>query len=204
MMKFIFAGMIIFSVISAIFNGRMEEVSTAAMTGAADAVQLVLRIGGMICLWSGFMHVADKAGITKALAKLLAPISRILFKDLEQDGPAMRAILMNMAANLLGLGNAATPLGIKAMQEMEKLMPQSDTASDSMITFVVLNTASLQLIPTTTAMIRQAYGSIAPMEILPAVWLTSLISVCMATAASKLYGLRRKKTALLLPNMLLR
>lgn len=193
MMKYIFTGMIVLSVISAVFTGRIEAVSTAAMTGASEAVQLILRIGGMMCLWSGFMQVADKAGITKALSRLLSPLTRILFKGLRQDGPAMRAISMNMAANLLGLGNAATPLGIKAMQEMEKVAPQPGTASDDMITFVVLNTASLQLIPTTTALIRQTYGSTAPMEILSAVWLASFVSVCAAVGASKLYGIRRGK-----------
>ena len=188
MMSWIFCGMILIAVIFSALNGKISDVSAAAMSEAAGAVELVISLMGSVCLWSGLMRVADRSGFTQKLSRLFSPVTSLLFRGLDRDSPAAKAITMNLTANLLGLGNAATPLGITAMREMEKLDPQNRTASDNMITFVVLNTASLQLIPTTTAMLRLRAGSAAPMEILPAVWAASAASVASGIAAAKLYG----------------
>ena len=132
------------------------------------------------------MRVAEKAGLTEKLSRLLAPVLRLLFPGLSPSSSAARAILMNMSANFLGLGNAATPFGLKAMEELQKLNPEKTTASRHMITFVVLNTASIQLLPTTVATLRLKYGSVNPMQILPAVWITSIGAAAAALLMANL------------------
>ena len=141
---------------------------------------------GMLCLWSGLMEIARRCRLTEALARLLHPLTRWLFPTVPQGSPAMQAICMNLSANLLGLGNAATPLGLAAMRELQKLNPHKDSASNAMVTFVAMNTASLQLIPTACAVLRQQAGSAAPMEILPAVWLTGLSSLAVVLLLDRL------------------
>ncbi|MEG2174478.1 MAG: nucleoside recognition domain-containing protein, partial [Oscillospiraceae bacterium] len=166
-------------------TGRMQQVSAAALGESLRAVELVISLTGSFCLWGGMMRVAEAAGMTRALARLASPVTRRLFRGLRPDGAAMGAISMNLAANLLGLGNAATPLGITAMKEMEREEHAGDTATDSMAMFVVLNTASLQLLPTTTAMLRTAAGAQTPLDILPAVWVASAVSVASGIAVSR-------------------
>ena len=134
----------------------------------------------------GLMEIARRCRLTEALARLLHPLTRWLFPTVPQGSPAMQAICMNLSANLLGLGNAATPLGLAAMRELQKLNPHKDSASNAMVTFVAMNTASLQLIPTTCAVLRQQAGSAAPMEILPAVWLTGLSSLAVVLLLDRL------------------
>ena len=192
MMNAVLVGMLIFSVVSAAFGGNMEALSAAALSGCGEAVTLVISLTGMLCLWCGLMKIAQQCRLTEAVARLFRPLTRLLFPELPPGSPALQAICMNLSANLLGLGNAATPLGLAAMQELQKLNRQKDTASNAMVTFVVLNTASLQLIPTTCAVLRQQAGSAAPMEILPAVWLSSIASAAVAlTLAHLLRGGRR-------------
>lgn len=192
-MSAIIGGMILLSVISGCIGGRVAQVSEAAMTGCGEAVQLVIALAGTLCLWSGVMRIADKSGITAGLSCVLQPITKVLFREIHPQSAAMKAICMNMAANLLGLGNAATPFGIAAMKELEKENLRNPAeASPSMITFVVLNTASLQLIPTTNAFLRLMAGSQRPMEILPAVWITSFCSITVAVVLSKVLWGRRK------------
>lgn len=186
MMNYIVGGMILLSILTGAMGGRMDEVSAAAMTGCSDAIQLGLALAGTLCLWSGVMNIADKSGITTALAQLLRPVAKRIFGDLAQNSLALGAICMNIAANLLGLGNAATPLGLRAMTALDKEAGYPDTATPAMITFVVMNTASLQLLPTTNAFLRLEAGSQAPMEILPAVWLSSLASLSLGLATAKL------------------
>lgn len=186
MMGWLLTGMMLFSVVSAGFQDRMSEVSTAAMQGCGDAVTLVIALAGMMCLWCGVMNVAAESGLTGRLARLFRPLTRRLFPELDPDGPAMRSICMNLSANLLGLGNAATPLGLSAMNELQKLNSSPDTASNAMITFVVMNTASMQLLPTTNAYLRLQAGSAAPMEILPAVWIASLCALTVGLLAARL------------------
>lgn len=186
MMSYLIGGMILLSIITGAAGGTMAAVSTAAMNGCGQAVQLVISLAGTICLWSGVMGIADRSGLTDALGRAFRPLNRLLFRELDPDGPAVKAISMNMAANLLGLGNAATPLGIAAMKELEKVNRRPGTASQAMVTFVVLNTASLQLLPTTNAYLRLAAGSKEPMEILPAVWLASMVSIVTGVLMTRL------------------
>ena len=186
MMNAVLVGMLIFSVVSAAFGGNMEALSAAALSGCGEAVTLVISLTGMLCLWCGLMKIAQQCRLTEAVARLFRPLTRLLFPELPAGGPALQAICMNLSANLLGLGSAATPLGLAAMQELQKLNRQKDTASNAMVTFVVLNTASLQLIPTTCAVLRQQAGSAAPMEILPAVWLSSVASAAAALTLARL------------------
>ncbi len=185
LLNYIWAGMILFSVICAVITGRMEQLSGAVLSGASDAVTLVLTMTGMMCAWTGLMKIADEGGLTALLSKALNPIMRLLFPDCKPGGPAVKAMCMNITANLLGLGNAATPLGIAAMKELKKNNP-TQTADNSMATFVVLNTASIQLIPTFLGTMRAQYGSAAPFDILPAVWITSVCSVIVGLTAAKL------------------
>lgn len=191
-MNYILAGMMLLSVVTAACHDEMAALSAAALQGCSDAVQLVISLAGMLCLWCGVMNIASKAGLTERLARLFRPLTRRLFPQLDPEGDAMQAICMNLSANLLGLGNAATPFGLAGMRALQKQNPTPDTASDEMLLFVVLNTASLQLLPTTCAALRQQAGSAAPMEILPAVWLTSLGTIAIGLIAAWL-PLRRRK-----------
>ena len=186
MLNGILTALLIFSVVTAAFTGRMEALSAAALSGCGEAVSLAIALTGMLCLWSGLMEIARRCRLTEALARLLHPLTRWLFPTVPQGSPAMQAICMNLSANLLGLGNAATPLGLAAMRELQKLNPHKTTASNAMVTFVAMNTASLQLIPTTCAALRQQAGSAAPMEILPAVWLTGLSSLAVVLLLDRL------------------
>ncbi len=193
MMSYIISGMILLAILTGGIGGNMAAVSTAAMNGCGQAVQLVISLTGTICLWSGVMRVADRSGLTDAMSRMFRPITRFLFRELSEESPAMKAISMNMAANLLGLGNAATPLGLAAMKELEKENRRAPAASQAMVTFVVLNTASLQLLPTTNAYLRLAAGSKEPMEILPAVWLASVLSVAAGLTAERLLSCGRAR-----------
>lgn len=181
MMKWIFTVLITLSILFGILNGRMNDVSNSAISECINAVDLSITLAGSICLWSGLMRVAQKSGLTKIIAKLLSPITNLVFKGLDKSSYALELICMNITANLLGLGNAATPLGIAAITELNKDIPpnKKGIASNHMIMLVVMNTASIQLIPTTVATLRIKYGSSTPLDILPAVWITSIISLCV-------------------------
>lgn len=176
-MNVLFAGMIGMSLIFGILCGRLPQLSQAALEQSANAVNLAISLAGSLCLWSGVMKVAERSGATDALSKWMSPVISRLFRAVAPTSKAAKLICMNMAANLIGLGNATTPLGIAAMRELEQISGKRKTATNSMVMFVVLNTASLQIIPTTTAMLRLNAGSRGPMEILPAVWAASLCSV---------------------------
>ncbi len=186
MMSYIISGMILLAILTGGIGGNMAAVSTAAMNGCGQAVQLVISLTGTICLWSGVMRVADRSGLTDAMSRMFRPITRFLFRELSEETPAMKAISMNMAANLLGLGNAATPLGLAAMKELEKENRRAPAASQAMVTFVVLNTASLQLLPTTNAYLRLAAGSKEP------VWLASSVSIGVGVLMTRLLAGWRK------------
>lgn len=164
-----------FGILFGIITGRGSEVSKAIVISTDSTVKLVIGLSGIMCLWCGIMKIAEKSGLTDKLAKVLKPILRILFKDAAKDEKAMGAIVMNLTANMMGLSNAATPFGIKAMQELKRLNTNSDTASDDMALFLVLNAASIQLFPTTVISIRAAVGSNNPAEtIIPAIITTSI------------------------------
>ena len=188
MMKWIFSGLILLSVLIGFIRGDAAAVSNAAVSACGEAVTLCITLCGIICLWSGIMRVAQTSGLTEIVAKALSPILRLIFHGISPKGEAMQYIILNITANLLGLGNASTPFGIAAMKALEKEENSGEKATDNMILFVVLNTASLQLIPTTVAALRLQHGSAAPMEILPAVWVVSVINAVLTVSAAKLMG----------------
>ena len=188
MMSWLFTGMLVLSLLFGILNGRMEQVSISAVNECSNAVTLAIQLAGVMCLWSGLMRIAEVSDLTGKLSRLFRPVMKLLLWHLPADSKAAKAIIMNLTANLLGLGNAATPLGIAAMKELEKISPRKGIASNEMALLVVLNTASLQLIPTTTAALRLAAGSAAPMEILPAVWLASSMSILSGILAAKFFS----------------
>ncbi|MBS6367674.1 MAG: spore maturation protein A [Clostridiales bacterium] len=168
-----------------VWNGNAQAVSEAALTGASTGVQLALSLAGPLCLWSGLAHVMEQAGLTEKLAVLLRPLLARLFPQSAKDPATLGHIAANMTANLLGLGNAATPLGIAAVKRMARHAPPG-AASDEMCRLIVMNTASIQLIPTTVATVRLANGCATPFDILPAVWVTSLCSVTAGLLAATL------------------
>ncbi len=177
MLNYIWFGMIAVSFICSLSTGRMDELSKAAVQGADKAVSLVISMAGVMCLWTGMMKIADKGGLTSIIAKILSPILSKLMPDYNKNSSAIRAVSANVTANLLGLGNAATPFGLVAMREMQKTNPLKDRPNNSMVMFVVINTASIQLIPTTVAALRQASGSEQPYNILPYIWIVSFLSL---------------------------
>lgn len=177
------------SFIFAIFSGNMSAVSSAAVSGCADAVSLVLRLCGGLCLWSGIMRLCDKCGICAFVSRLLSPVLKLIFPSLSKGGEAMHLISMNVSANLLGLGNAATPLGIAAMKKLAQLNPLKNCASDDMVTFAVINSSSIQLLPTTLATLRAAYGCENPMNVLPSVLITSILSLSVGLFFAKIIPL---------------
>ena len=174
------------SVLCAFATGRMQELSDAVLSGAADAIQLVISMAGMMCLWTGLMKIADSGGITAMLARVFSPVLKHLFPAYAPESPAMKAVCMNITANLLGLGNAATPMGIAAMKEMAKKTPTPGVADNSMVMFVVINTASIQMLPTMTGILRARYGSPSPFDVVPAVWVTSLVALLFGVTMAKL------------------
>ena len=183
-MGWIWTGMVALSVLCAAANGRMEAVTAAALEGAGAAVELCLGMLGGMCLWMGVMELMQRSGLAAGLARLFRPLLQRLLPCAARDEETLGALSANVSANLLGLGNAATPLGIRAAQRMARGC--GGVADDELCRLVVLNTASIQLLPTTGASVRAACGSDAPLEILPAVWLTSVLSVTAGLLAARL------------------
>ncbi|MBE6990432.1 MAG: spore maturation protein A [Ruminococcaceae bacterium] len=167
-----------------LLNGTADAVSRAAMDGAAAAVELAVRLAGPLCLWSGVMELMTRCGLAEKLSKLFRPLLRRLLPLASRDGETLSAVSANLSANLLGLGNAATPPGIRAAQRMAR--DSGGIAGDELCRLVVLNTASVQLLPTTVASLRSACGSEASFDILPAVWLASALSVSAGLLAARL------------------
>ena len=185
-MAWIWTGMAVLSILCGLATGRGDLVAAAAVEGAQAAVELCVSIAGMLCLWTGEMEIMRRSGLAEGLSRLLRPVLSALFPQVSGDRGVMDSISANVSANLLGLGNAATPLGIEAVRRMERKSP--GTASDAMCMLVVCNTASIQLIPTTVASVRAAAGSSSPFDILPAVWLASALSVGVGISACKLFA----------------
>lgn len=188
MMNYIWAGMIILSLVFSLFTGKAQELSTALIDGANSAIELILSVLGVMCFWSGLMEIGKRSGLTTALSRMLRPVLKRLFPDVDEKSEAMSYISLNISANLLGLGNAATPFGLKAMQELKRLSSEGDRATDSMLLFVVMNTASIQLLPTTIGAYRAQYGSEKPFDILPCVWATSILALLVGIAVAKLFS----------------
>lgn len=186
MIGYIWAGMVIFSVITSFFAGTASDLSAAIIASASDAVNLCIRLGGTICLWGGLMEIAEKSGLTSAVCRLLSPFLKLVFPKMSMKGETAKAISMNVTANLLGLGNAATPLGLEAMRRLQSENGGSDKASPDMIKFVVMNSAAFHLISTTVAALRQDYGSVNPFDIMPASWISSAAALTVGLTAAKI------------------
>ncbi|MBE6738626.1 MAG: spore maturation protein A [Ruminococcaceae bacterium] len=195
MMNYIWAILIFISFVFAILTNNISALSNAVLEGANEACELLLSIIGVMCFWSGMMEIAKRAKITDALAKLFSPLLTKLFPNVEKNSPAMHYISLNVSANLLGLGNAATPFGINAMKELQKTNEHKDTASDSQLLFVVLNTASVQLFPTTLCAYRSRYGSTEPFSILPSVWITSAAALIVGITVAKIFCIRKQRAS---------
>jgi len=169
--------------LTAMFNGRIEAVTQAALDSAKYAVELCFGLIGIYALWLGLMKVAEKSGLVKAISGKIAPVLKFLFPGVPAKSSAMGAITMNIIANMLGLGNAATPLGISAMKELQHLNRDRDSASDAMCMFLVINTSCVQLIPATVIAIRSAAGSANPTEIIGTTLIATLCSAATGIAA---------------------
>lgn len=185
-MSVIWVAMIVISLLCGLITGNGEAVASAAVTGAAEAVELCISMAGILCLWTGVMEVMKRSGLAEKLSRLLSPVLRRLFSEFKNEKPIMDAISANVSANLLGLGNAATPLGLEASRLMAEKSP--GIASDGLCMFVVCNTASITLIPTTVASLRAAQGCATPFDILPATWFASTLSVLTGITAAKLFA----------------
>ena len=183
-MAWLWTGMVAVSLIFGTLTGNLNALSAAALEGAQSAVELCLAMCGVMCLWTGVMELMDQCALTDKIAALFRPLLRRLLPS--RDSETLAAISANLSADLLGLGNAATPLGIRAACRMSRGC--KGTASDELCLLVVLNTASIQLLPTTLAGVRASLGAADPFDILPAVWLTSLLSVLAGLLAAKLFA----------------
>ena len=183
-MAWIWTGMVVLSLVFGILSGNLDEVANAAMAGAQSAIDLSVSMAGMLCLWSGIMEIMNVCGLSRGLARAFRPLLRRLLPDASRDEETLAAVSANVSANLLGLGNAATPLGIRAARRMARSC--EGVASDELCLLVVLNTASIQLLPTTIASVRAAAGCRTPFDILPAVWFSSVLSVTVGLLTARL------------------
>jgi spore maturation protein A len=186
MLNAVWIGLIAVAVVVGAATGRLDAVTKAAFDSARGAVELAIGLVGVMALWLGVMRIAEEAGLARALARLLRPAARRLFPDVPADHPALAAILLNVSASWLGLGNAATPLGLKAMEELQKLNPAKDTASNAMVAFLALNTSSITLVPATIIAVRVTLGSANPTEIVAPTILASACATVVAVTAAKL------------------
>ena len=188
MLNYIWFGLIAISVVVGLATGSIDAVTEAAFESAKAAVQLAIGLIGAMALWLGLMHVADRAGLVNLLARGIRPVARWLFPEIPDGHPALGSIVMNMAANVLGLGNAATPMGLKAMKELQELNPAKSTATNAMVTFLAINTSSVQiLLPATVVGLL---GARAGAIFLPTILATS-VSTIVAIIAAKWLEKRR-------------
>lgn len=187
MVNWIWLGMIVVSVLFGAANGRMEQVAEAAFGGAQTGVTVCLGLVSILVFWMGLMNIAENAGLVHRLSRVLAPVVKRLFPDVPAGHPAMGYILSNMSANLLGLGNAATPMGIRAMQELQKLNPDKNVATPAMCTLLALNTASITLVPTTIIAIRMNFGALHPADIVASTLLATAVATAAALLADRWY-----------------
>ncbi|KPU43077.1 spore maturation protein A [Oxobacter pfennigii] len=186
MINIIWFFMIFIGFFLSFLNGSTDAVTNAAMKGGAAAVELTIGLMGIICIWCGVMKIAEKSGLTDIIGKILTPFLKLIFPGIPSGHPAMSAIIMNMASNMLGLSNAATPFGIKAMEELQKINANKDKATNSMVMFLVINSACLQLIPATIISLRAAAGSKNPSEIIFTTIMSTVIAAAVGFISCKL------------------
>jgi spore maturation protein A len=193
MLNWIWFSLIAVAVVVAVIMGTPGEVTKGAIDGARGAVEIAIGLVGVMALWLGMMRVAERAGLVALLSKAISPILRLLLPDIPKNHPALAAITMNLTANFLGLSNAATPLGIKAMQELQAINPEKESASDSMVTFMTLNTSGIQLIPATAIAVLAAAGAKRPTAILVTTWIATAVGTIVAVTAAKLFARLRPR-----------
>lgn len=190
MINYIWLFMILSGVVAAIAQGRIELVTAAALNGAKDAIAVCFGLISVLVFWLGMMRIAQDAGLLIKLARLFRPIAKFLFPSVPIDHPAMGYILSNMSANLFGLGNAATPMGLKAMEELQKLNPNPKVATPAMCTLLALNTSGLTLVPTTIIAIRMKHGSLDPTDIIGPTLFATLCATSIAILFDRFYRRR--------------
>ena len=186
MLNIVWPIFIILSFSYAIFSGNIEELNLGILNSSKDAITLTISLLGTMCLWNGIVKIAMNTNLIDKLTNFLKPIISFLFPDLKKEENIKKEISMNMCANILGLGNAATPLGLKAMKSMQKINDKKDRLSDSMMMFVVINTASIQIIPTTVIAIRNSLGSENPTSIVFPVWIATTIAGIVGITLTKI------------------
>ena len=198
MLNYIWFGLMAIALVVAAFNGTADGVTKGAMDSAKTAVEISIGLVGIMTLWLGIMRIAEAAGLVALLGRLLRPVSRVLFPEVPPEHPAIGAMVLSVAANMLGLSNAATPLGIKAMEELQTLNDDPETATNPQVTFMVLNTAGVQLIPATMIGILVAAGSKDPTAIigttLVATFVGTVVSVLVAKMLERFYPRERKES----------
>lgn len=190
MVNVIWAALILIAIVYSLLTKNIEAINNGILTHATSGVNLILEMMPLIILWTGIMKIAEDSGLLQVFSKILNPILSKLFPSLKKDHKALGYIASNIAANMLGLGSAATPFGLKAMEELQKDNPKKDTATDAMITFLVLNTGGVTLIPTTVIALRMMHGSINPTEII----ITSILATSISSISGLMldYMIRRK------------
>lgn len=185
-MGYIWVSLIVVSIIAAIINGRVQEVTQAIIDNSKLAVEISIALIGVMAFWLGIVKLAEKSGIITFVAKMVQPITNFLFPEIPKNHPSLGNITMNISANALGVTNAATPVGIKAMQQMQELNPHKDTTTNSMATFLAINTAGFQLVPASVIAVLVATGSTTPLEIVGPTILVTTIGTIVAITAVKL------------------
>ncbi|PEM46814.1 spore maturation protein SpmA [Bacillus toyonensis] len=193
MVNLVWAAMAVIGIVYAMINGTMEEVTKAVFDGSKDAITICIGLISVLVFWLGLMKIAEEAGLLKKLVTLFMPIVKRLFPEIPKDHPSMGFILSNMMANFFGLGNAATPLGIKAMEQLKELNGGKDSASRSMVTFLALNTSAITLIPTTVISIRMTYESANPTEIVGVTFIAQVLSMIGAIWIDRYFYRRRSR-----------
>ncbi|MDR1689697.1 MAG: nucleoside recognition protein [Clostridiales bacterium] len=187
MLNYIWGIMILLAVVVASFTGKMPDITNSALESAQDAVALCVKMTGIVAMWTGLMKIAEKAGLVEALSKKLSPVMKFLFPDLHSGSKAAKHISTNFIANILGIGWAATPAGLKAMEELQKTNPDKTTASRNMCMFLIINMSSLQIVSVNIVAYRAQYNSVNPSEIIGPGLVTTLVSTLTAVIAAKIF-----------------
>ncbi len=193
MVNYLWGGMILVSIVVAGAQGNIEVITSSMFDSAEKAVSVAISLLSIMAFWLGFMKIIEKSGLINIIQVILKPLAFFLFPQVPRNHPAMNAILMNMSANLLGMGNAATPFGIKAMEEMQKLNSRPEEATDEMCTFLAVNTSSLTLVPTTVIALRAATGSLNPAEIIGTTIVATFVSTFMALLFDRILRKRNRQ-----------
>lgn len=186
MLNKIWPSFIMISFIFALITGNIENFNNAIFSSSAQAVELTIKLFGTMCLWNGLMKIVQETSLMKRLSNMISPLMKVLFPKMREEDKEYNEITINIIANLLGIGNAATPLGLKAMQTMQEKNPDKERITDSMAMFIVLNTASLQLIPTTVIAVRASLESANAAQIILPVWITTITADIAGIVASKI------------------